>query len=94
MYDNDLNNVSMLMSSNLTPDGQERDVRDSSLAQLWTGLSWSNQSVQAAVQENNAVEWQLHLYKSNCIFSKNSVICSAYFVSKAEEKMRVSAAVG
>lgn len=78
----------MLMSSNLIPDGQERDVRDSSLAQLLTGLWWSKQSVQSSVQENNAVEWQLLLYKSNCIYSKNSVICAAYFVSKAEEKMK------
>lgn len=78
----------MLMSSNLAPDGQERDVRDSSLAQLLIGLLWSKQSVQPAIQERNAVEWQLLGYKSNCIYSKNSVICAAYVVPKAEEKLK------
>lgn len=36
MYCNDLNHVSMLMSSSLTPDGQERGAGKGSLAQLLT----------------------------------------------------------
>lgn len=34
------------------------------------------------------MEWQCLLEKSTCICSKNSVICSAYAVSKAEKKMK------
>lgn len=44
--------------------------------------------MQSAVQGNDAVEWQLLLYKPNCTYSKSSVICAAYFISKAEEKMK------
>lgn len=51
-------------------------------------LWWSKQSVQSAVRGNDAVEWQLLLYKPNCTYSKSSVICAAYFISKAEEKMK------
>lgn len=44
--------------------------------------------MQSAVQGNDAVELQLLLYKPNCTYSKSSVICAAYFISKAEEKMK------
>lgn len=44
--------------------------------------------MQSAVRWNNSVEWQCLLEKSACIFSKNSVTCSAYAVSKAEKKMK------
>lgn len=40
------------------------------------------------MQGSDAVEWQLLLYKPNCTYSKSSVICAAYFISKAEEKMK------
>ena len=89
--------MSMLMSSNLTPDDQERVVGGSSLAQLAAGLWWSKQSLQSAVQETNAVEWQLLLHKSNCIRSKKMWFVLLILSQKQKRKWRemmVSAAVG
>lgn len=49
--------------------------------------------MQSAVQGNDAVEWQLLLYKPNCTYSKSNVICAAYFISQAEEKMKENEAI-
>lgn len=58
------------------------------LPNCWLDCGGQNSQCFPAVQGNDAVEWQLLLYKSNCTYSKSSVICAAYFISKAEEKMK------
>lgn len=62
IYSHALNSVSVFVSARLAPGGQERDVGDSSLAQLLTGVLCSEEPAQAATRERDAAAWRLRVY--------------------------------